>query len=183
MAHRIEPRALLAVGLDDGPRRIGGVRVEEHRLLRPRVVLPLVERRHVDRRELPLLERVQLALLEAPPLLAAAHREPELDQVDVALHEHPLEFRTLAHELEIFLLRAEAHHALDAGAVVPRAVEQDDFALRGQVLRVALEVPLAALGLGRLVEGHDARSPRVEVFHEALDRAALARGVAALVTG
>ena len=45
---------------------------------------------------------------------------------------------------------------------------------------VALEVPLGALAFGRLLQRDDARPARVEVFHEPLDGAALARGVAAL---
>jgi hypothetical protein len=42
-------------------------------------------------RQLPLLERVQLALLEAAALLGAADREPELEQVHAAAHELALE--------------------------------------------------------------------------------------------
>ncbi len=45
---------------------------------------------------------------------------------------------------------------------------------------VALEVPLPLLDLGRLLERHHARRARVQVLHEALDRAALAGRVAAL---
>ena len=41
------------------------------------------------------------------------------------------------------------------------------------------EVPLSALVLGRLLKGDDPRATRVEVFHEALDGATLARCVAA----
>ena len=78
------------------------------------------------------------------------------------------------------ILGAEAHDALDAGAVVPAAVEQDDFAARRQVLDVALEIPLAALHLARFLERHDAGAARVQVLHEALDRAALAGRVAPL---
>ena len=154
--------------------------MEEHRLLRAGVVVPLVERGHVDRGELPLLERVRLALPEPAALLLARHREPELDQVDAAPHEVPLELRRLAHELVVLGIGAEAHHPLDTRAVVPGAIHQHDLAARGQVLHVALEVPLAALLLGRLLERDDARAPRVQVLHEALDRPALARRVAAL---
>ena len=112
-------------------------------------------------------------------LLLAAHREPELDEVDAAAHEVPLELGRLAQELDVLLLGAEAHDALDAGAVVPGAVEHHDLAGGGQVLHVALEIPLAALDLGRLLQRDDARAARIEVLHEALDRAALAGGVAA----
>ena len=50
---------------------------------------------------------------------------------------------------------AEAHHPFDAGAVVPGPVEQHDLPGRRQVGDVALEVPLALLGLGRLGQRHD----------------------------
>jgi hypothetical protein len=58
--------------------------------------------------------------------------------------------------------------------------EQHDLPGRGQVRDVALEVPLGALALGRLLQRHHPRPARVEVLHEPLDRAALARRVAPL---
>ena len=76
--------------------------------------------------------------------------------------------------------RAEAHHPLDAGAVVPGAVEQHDLAAGRQMRHVALEVPLRALALGRRRQRHDAADARVEPLGDALDDAALAGGVAAL---
>ena len=48
------------------------------------------------------------------------------------------------------------------------------------MLDVALEVPLPLLTLGRLLQRHDARAAWIEVLHEALDGATLARRVAAL---
>ena len=59
---------------------------------------------------------------------------------------------------------AEAHHLLDAGAVVPGPVEQHDLAGGGQVLDVALEVPLAPLALGRGGQRDDAGDAGVEVL-------------------
>jgi hypothetical protein len=47
------------------------------------------------------------------------------------------------------------------------------------VFDVALEIPLAAFLVGGLVERHDPRLARVQMLHEALDRAALAGRVAA----
>ena len=46
------------------------------------------------------------------------------------------------------------------------------------MLDITLKVPLAALDLGGFLQGHDPRASRVEMFHEALDRAALARRIA-----
>ena len=48
------------------------------------------------------------------------------------------------------------------------------------MLHVALKIPLAALDLAGLFQRHDARAPWVEVLHEALDRTALAGGIAPL---
>src|SRR5271166_2796172 len=175
--HAVDARALLVVGLDDRPGRVGGVGVEEHRLLRLGVVVPLVERRLVDRRQLPLLERIGLARGEAASLLLARHREPVFEQPDAGADQHPLDLGALAHEFEIFVGLAEAHDALDAGAIVPGAIEEHDLAGGGQMLDVALEIPLRALALARLLQRHNARAARVEMLHEALDGAALAGGV------
>src|SRR5271166_4541375 len=178
--HAVDARALLVVGLDDRPGRVGGVGVEEHRLLRLGVVVPLVERRLVDRRQLPLLERIGLARGEAASLRLAGDREPVFEQADAGAHQHPLDLGALAHEFEIFVGLAEAHDALDAGAIVPGAIEEHDLAGGGQMPDVALEIPLRALALVRLLQRHDARAARVEMLHEALDGAALAGGVTPL---
>ncbi len=179
VADAVESRALLVVGLDDRPRRVGGVGMEEHRLLGGGVVVPLVQRLDVDGRQLPVLERIVAARDEAPQLFLAAHREPVLEQQDAAVGEHALQLRRLAHELQVLQRRTEAHDPLDAGAVVPGAVEEDHLAGGGQMLDVALEIPLALLLGGRFLQGYDPRAARVQVFHEALDGAALAGGVAA----
>ena len=180
MLHAGEPRPLLVVRLDDRPGRIGCVRVEEHRLLGLGIGIPLVERGPVDRRQLPLLERIGLARLEALALLVARHREPVFEQPDSRARQHLLELGALTHELEIVGGRAEAHDPLDAGPVVPGAVEQGELTGRRQMGDIALEIPLGPLALVRLGESHDARGARIHVLHVALDRAALARGIAAL---
>ena len=77
------------------------------------------------------------------------------------------------------LLRgAEAHDRLDAGAVVPAAVEDHDLAGRGEVRDVALDVHLRLLALGRRGERDDAEDARADALGDPLDRAALARRVA-----
>ena len=81
------------------------------------------------------LERVLEARLEPLLLLLVADAEPVLEQDDAAADEHALELRAGAEELPHLVLAAEPHDALDAGAVVPGAVEEDDLAGRRQVLR------------------------------------------------
>jgi hypothetical protein len=180
VAHRLEPGALLVVALHHGPRRVGQVGIEEHRLLGPGVLVPFVQRGQVDRAELPPLDRVQLAAHEPPQLLRPGHREPELDQDDPVPGQHALELGRLAQELHDLIRAAEAHHPLHAGPVVPGTVKHGDLARRGQMGYVALQVPLGLLALGRLVQGHDVRAARVQVLGEPLDRAALARRVPSL---
>ncbi len=79
-----------------------------------------------------------------------------------------------------FVLGAEAHDALDTGAVVPGAVEENHFAGARQMRHITLEIPLVTLALGRRRECHDAADARVEALRDTLDRAALAGGIAAL---
>ena len=67
---------------------------------------------------------------------------------------------------------------LDTGAVVPTAVEEDDFPGGGEMRHVALKVPLGSLALGRRGEGHYAADAWIEALGDALDGAALAGGVA-----
>ena len=103
-----------------------------------------------------------------------------MTQHDPVLDEQPLEDRALVEEAAVLVGRAEAHHLLDAGAVVPTAVEQDDLAGARQVGDVALEVPLRPLALGGAGSASMRRDARVEVLSDALDRAALAGCVATL---
>ena len=177
VAHGVEARAF-AVRLDHRP---GASAVSVGRTWPPWpwCVVPLVEGGQVDGAELPLLERVGLAFLEASALFFAAHREPELDEVHAAAHQVALELGRLAHELEVFVgeqkpitrsTPARLYQERSNSAISPGG---------GQVLHVTLEIPLAALGVGGAFKGHHAGAAGVEVFHEALDGAALAGRVAA----
>jgi len=49
MLHAIEPGTFLVVRLDDRPRCVGRIGIEEHRLLRFRIIVLFVERFAVDR--------------------------------------------------------------------------------------------------------------------------------------
>ncbi len=123
---------------------------------------------------------MHLAFLEPAPLLATTHREPEFEEVNALAHEHAFELRSLAHELAVLRVGAEAHHTLHTRAVVPAAVEEDDLARGGKVLDVALEIPLPALLDGGLLQCDHSCAARIQMFHEALDRTSLAGRVAAL---
>ena len=81
-------------------------------------------------------------------------------------------------EFEILGFGAETHDVFDPGAVIPTAVEQDDFPGGGEVRHVALKIPLRSLAFGRSGEGHYAADAWIEALGDALDSAALAGGVA-----
>jgi hypothetical protein len=120
------------------------------------------------------------AAQEARVLLFVGNREPVFDELDPRTHQHAFEFRHGLEEFFVLIVAAESHHALDAGAVVPAAVEQHDLAGGRQVRDVTLEIPLGALAVvGRRQRRHPAHA-RVQALRDALDDAALAGGIAAL---
>ena len=180
VAHRVEPRPLLVIAANRDPRGVVGVGAGGHRRLGVGVGVPAAQRLQIHRGQLPSTHGVDLTDGEAGALLPASHGEPELRQVDAGIDDHPLELRRLLHEDLMLLIGAEAHDALHPGPVVPGPVEQHDLAGRREVLHIALEVPLTGLGRGRLGQRDHPCGPRVEVLHESLDRAALARCVTPL---
>src|ERR1041384_4057936 len=119
MGDQVESGGALVVSRDDEPRGVRGVGVGEHLVLCLGVVDPASSRLDVDRAQLPALNRVLQTGLEAALLLLVADREPVLQQHDSRTLDDALELRTGAHELLVLLVGAEAHHPLDAGAVVP----------------------------------------------------------------
>ena len=87
---------------------------------------------------------------------------------------------TVAQKPFVLFLGAEAHNALDAGAVVPTAVEDDDFAGGREVLHVTLHVHLRLLAVGRRRQGDEPEDARADALGDGLDGAALAGRVAPL---
>src|SRR5215471_10753040 len=130
---------------------------------------------YVHRAKLPAFYRILHAVLEPFLLLLVIHEEPILHKDDAGANQHFFEEGARSQELLIFLLCAEAHDALDASAVVPAPVEQNDLTGRGQFRHISLEIPLSALPLGRSGEGDDAADAGVQRICNALDDATLAR--------
>ena len=83
-------------------------------------------------------------------------------------------------EALVLLVGAEAHDVLDAGAVVPAPVEDDDFARGGEMLHVPLQVHLRLLAVRWGRQRHDPEDARADALGDRLDRAALAGAVAPL---
>ena len=74
----------------------------------------------------------------------------------------------------------KAHNALHTGAVVPRAVKEDDLATGREVFNISLEVPGGGLTRRRLLQSDSASATRVQVLVKALNGATLAGRVATL---
>ena len=113
-------------------------------------------------------------------LLLLAHLEPKLDKDDPAIDDVFLDDRAVLQETPILLLRAEAHHALHAGAVVPTAVEDHDFAGSRKVLHVTLQVHLRLFAVRRSRQRDESEDARAHAFGDRLDGPALAGRVAPL---
>src|ERR1035438_3690618 len=180
VANAVQPGALLVVRIHHVPGDLLQVGVSEHFVRGPRMRNPTCAGFKIHRAQFPALGRILQPLLEATLLLLVADGEPVLNQDDAGACQHALKLRTTVEEFEILGLRAEAHHVLDSGAVVPTAVEQDDFSGGGQMRRVALKVPLRSLALRRRGEGDYLADARIQALGDALDGAALAGCVAPL---
>ena len=174
----VQPGAALAVRRHDEPGRLIAVRVIHHVVLGVRVFVPFHVGLQVHFAELPALQGILDPVPEPPFLFLRAHREPVLDQPDAGPHEHALELGAGPKELAVFLLGAEPHYPVDARAVVPAPVEEDDFAGRRQVRDVPLEVPLRLFPFCRLGQCGHAADAGIEPRGDAGDGAALAGRVA-----
>src|SRR5678815_388216 len=82
--------------------------------------------------------------------------------------------------MAVLVLRTEPHDVLDAGAVVPAAVEDDDLAACGEVRQVALQVHLRLFAFGRSGKRHDTKHARTDTLADRSNRPALACAVATL---
>ena len=86
----------------------------------------------------------------------------------------------LTHEFQIVIQFAESHNSLDTGAVVTGPVEKHHFTDGRQMMDIALEEPLGLFFLRRLFKCDNPRATWIQMFRKALDRPALAGGVAPL---
>jgi hypothetical protein len=111
-------------------------------------------------------------------LFLVADLEPYLDQQHPTLHHVPLEQRAQREKSAVLLLRTESHHMLDAGAVVPAPIEDDDFARGGEMREIALHVHLRLLAVRGCGQCDDPKDTRAYPLGDGLDRAAFAGGIA-----
>ena len=181
MRHHVDAAPPLVDRGDLEPGRLGDVGVDEHGVLRTRVVLPLRDRHHVVGRELPPAHRILGPRAEAPLLLDVRDAEPVLAQDDAVLHEHPLEDRRLVQEPVVLdvACRYPITCSTPARLYQERSISTISPAA-GRCGDVALEVPLRPLPLGGRRQGDDPGHARVEVLRDPFDRGALARGIPSL---
>ncbi len=66
--------------------------------------------------------------LKAELLFVVGDGKPVFDELNAGTDQHSFEFRDGTEEFLVFVVGAEAHHALDTGTVVPAPVKQDDLA-------------------------------------------------------
>src|SRR4029077_8094349 len=126
-----------------------------------------------------LAPRIGNARLEPALLLVVAYFQPQLDQDRAPLDDELLELRTELQEPLVLLRRAEAHDRLDAGAVVPAAIEDHHFAPGREVLQVALHIDLGLFAVRWSGECHDPEHTRADTLGDRPDRPPLAGAVAA----
>src|SRR6516165_5488645 len=133
MGQRVEPRPPFVVGMHDIPRRPCGVAREKHLVAGPRIVEPAGIGFEVHVGQLPGLASVIDARLEPSRLLLGADLQPVFEQNDPVFDDDPFERGDYLQEMFGLLLGAEPQHPLDAGPVVPAAVENHDLPRRRQV--------------------------------------------------
>ena len=86
--------------------------------------------------------------LKPAPLLVLADIEKVFAQDGSILDDYlPLDRGGEQQEPLVLLFRAKAHHPVDSGHIVPRAVEEDDLARRREMRDVALDVDLRLLAV------------------------------------
>src|SRR4029078_10907857 len=150
MTDEIQPRAPLVVGGDDVPGRRWRVGGPHYAIVGRRVVPPAPHRFSVHRAQLPVFHRVLDPRFKPAPLLVLADIEKVLAQDDAVVDDHlPLDCGDHRQEPLVTLIGDKAHHPLDPGPVVPRAVEEDDLARCWELREIALDIDLALLTIGR----------------------------------
>src|SRR5580704_4967274 len=125
-------------------------------------------------------ERILEARFEAALLFLLTDFQPILDEDDAGVGNIFLHSGAKFEELAILLLSAKAHDALHAGAVVPTAVEDDNFTSSRKMRHVTLHVHLGFLAVGRSRKCDEAEDSRTDPFGDGADRAAFAGGITAL---
>ena len=139
MRNAIEAAAAFVVSADNMPRgqlRVGGFK---HEIASLGIVIPSSIRLDIHGAQLPLPHRIADTFQEALFLFLLPDLEPNFDQNDSAVDNVTLDLGTAFQESLMLLTRDEAHDILDPSAIIPAAIEDNDFASRGETFKVALK--------------------------------------------
>src|SRR5262245_26573355 len=142
MRNAIQSRTAFVVCLNDIPWSHTRVRCCEHRVSRPRVIVPAAMRFQIHRAKLPNLARIVDAFGEPARLLLPAYFEPIFNERESSIDNVSLPGRRLFKESIIFLVRAKSHHSLHASTIIPASVENHYFARGWKMLEIALKIDL-----------------------------------------
>jgi len=80
----------------------------------------------------------------------------------------------------MFSFCTEPHDRFNHRSVVPASIKHDQLAGRRQMSNIALKIPLCSLYITGFFKRNDPGTPRVQVFHDSLNRATLACGITTL---
>src|SRR5579864_8528140 len=95
----------------------------QHLVARSCVCRPKLYGEPVDRADLPLAQRIAPTLFEPTRLLLPVDVEIIFEQPDAAIDQHPLKDGRIVEKPFYLFFGTKPHDALDAGTVVPGAVE------------------------------------------------------------
>ena len=156
MADDGEARMFFGVRTDAIPRGAGRVRCFEHVITRGGVLIPLFLSNPIQRADFEAGEWVGPPLFQASGLFFAADIQPQLDDLGARFTQHGFKGHHIAQEIGVLFGRAKAHDRLNSSAVIPRAVEDDDFPGSWQMGGIALEMPLSFFAVGGFGKRDDA---------------------------
>src|SRR6266513_2374566 len=95
----------------------------QHDVTSYRVMVPVLDGQLIDRACLPWGQRIVAALFQPDHLLVPVDIQVVFEEPEAGIDEHALEDRSVVEKPLGLLFAAEAHDPLDAGAVIPGAVE------------------------------------------------------------
>src|SRR5271166_3511282 len=122
----------------------------------------------VHRAKLPDLPTVTDSRKKTSRLLLLTHLKPIFNEDNSCLDHGFFPVRTEFHKPNDLLLGAKPHHALNPGAVVPTAIENNYFSSRRKMRDVALDVHLRLFSLGRRRQCNESKHSRANPFRNAL---------------
>jgi hypothetical protein len=173
----IQSSLAFVVSADNRPWCMRMVRVRKHVITSLAVVVPMFERDGVNRTALPLFEWIGASCFQPARLFVTADIELVLEQLNARVDQKPFKNPYFTQERFVLSVRTEPHHAFNAGAVVPTAIEQHHFLRHGQIGDVALKVPRAAVPIRRLAQRDHACFARTQMLRHPLDNAVFTGGV------